>query len=208
MLKTSVAKKIWMGISGLFLISFLVIHLSINLLLIYPGKEAFENAVHFMATNPFIRIMEPVLFLGFIFHILSGIWLEWNNRKKRPVGYNQYDRGAVTTWAAANMIWTGLFVLVFLVVHLINYWYQFKIVGVEDHYELVISLFDSPVYTLFYVLAFIALGVHLSHGFQSAFQSVGAPREKFHKCLRTVGYIFSFIIAIGFSIIAIYFYLK
>ncbi len=206
MLKTSVAKKIWMGISGLFLVTFLVVHLSINLLLIYPGKEAYESAVHFMATNPFIRIMEPVLFLGFLFHIIMGIYLEWNNRKTRSVGYQVYNRSAVTTWAAANMIWTGLFVLVFLVVHLINYWYKFKFTDVKDHYELVASLFDNIYYTVFYILAFIALAVHLSHGFQSAFQSIGTPREKFHKCLKTLGYIFAWVVGLGFSSIALYLY--
>jgi succinate dehydrogenase / fumarate reductase cytochrome b subunit len=208
MIKTSVAKKITMALSGLFLVVFILVHLGINLTLVYPGKEAFEKAVHFMGTNPFIRIMEPVLFFGFIYHIAMGIYLEWNNRKNRPVNYAKYDGQAVASWASRNMIWTGLFVLLFLVFHFYNYYVPFKFQDVHDHYAVVTGLFDSPFYTLFYVLAFTGLGIHLSHGFQSAFQSLGAPREKLHRCLTVLGNLLAVVVAVGFSSIAIYFYLN
>lgn len=206
--KTSVAKKIAMALSGLFLITFILIHLAINLILIYPGKEAFEAAVKFMETNPFIQVMQPILFFGFIFHILMGIYLEWTNRSKRPDSYIKNNPGAASSWASRNMIRTGLFVLLFLVVHLINYFLPFKTQEITDHYELVIELFKNPIYTFFYILSFIALGLHLSHGFQSAFQSMGTPREKCNKVLVTIGNIIAFIVAIGFSFIAIYFYIN
>ncbi len=206
MLKTSVAKKIAMALSGFLLMMFIVIHLSINLTMIWPGKETFEEAVHFMATNPFIRVMEPVLFFGFIFHISMGIYLELKNRANRPVGYASYDGGAVASWASRNMIWTGLFVLLFLIFHFWNYYIPFKSGEVHDHYALVTGLFKNPVYTVFYVLAFIALGLHLSHGFESAFQSVGVPREKCYKWIHWCGQCFAWIVGLGFSTIAIYFY--
>ncbi len=206
MLKTSVAKKIAMALSGLFLIVFILIHLSINLSLIYPGKEAFEKAVRFMGTNPLIRIMEPVLFFGFIFHIAMGIYLEWTNRKRRSVKYEKYDGSAVASWASRNMIWTGLFVLLFLIFHFYNYYVPFKFQDVHDHYAIVTGLFDSPFYTVLYVLAFVSLGFHLSHGFQSAFQSLGAPREKCHRITVILGNILAVIVALGFSFIALYFY--
>jgi succinate dehydrogenase / fumarate reductase cytochrome b subunit len=104
------------------------------------------------------------------------------------------------------MIWTGLTVLLFLILHLLNYFVPFKTQDIPDHYALVIGLFKNPVYTLVYVLAFIALGIHLSHGFQSAFQSLGTPREKCHKALTVTGNIIAFIVAFGFSFIALYFY--
>jgi succinate dehydrogenase / fumarate reductase cytochrome b subunit len=206
LLKTSVAKKIAMALSGLFLVMFIFIHLAINLTLIYPGKEAFDAAVEFMATNPFIQVMQPVLFLGFIFHIAMGIYLEWTNRSKRPVKYVNNNPGAAASWASRNMIWTGSLVLLFLVIHFANYFIPFKTQEIHDHYALVTGLFKNPVYTLLYVLAFIGLGIHLSHGFQSAFQSLGTPREKCNKALVLCGNIIAYIVAIGFSAIAIYFY--
>ncbi len=205
-LKTSVAKKVAMALSGLFLVLFILVHLAINLTLIYPGKEAFDAAVEFMGTNPLIQIMQPVLALGFIFHISMGIYLEWNNRSKRSVKYVNNNPKVASSWASRNMIWTGLFVLLFLIIHLLNYFVPFKTQEVSDHYVLVTGLFKSPVYTLIYVLAFISLGIHLSHGFQSAFQSLGTPRQKCHKFIVYSGNLFAFLVALGFSAIAIYFY--
>ncbi len=205
-LKSSVAKKMALAIAGLFLVLFLFVHLAINLTLIYPGKEAFDSAVEFMATNPFIQVMQPVLFLVFAFHIYMGIYLELTNQTKRSVKYIKNNPGAASTWASRNMIWTGLMILGFLLLHLYNYFLPFKTQDVADHYQLVISLFKNPVYTLIYVLAFISLGLHLSHGFQSAFQTLGTPREKCNKTLVILGNIVALIIAIGFSSIAIYFY--
>ncbi len=148
-LKTSVAKKIAMALSGLFLVMFIFIHLAINLTLIYPGKEAFDAAVEFMATNPLIQVMQPILFLGFIFHIGMGIYLEWTNRSKRPVKYVKNNPGAAASWASRNMIWTGSLVLIFLVIHFANYFIPFKTQEITDHYALVTGLFkDNPVYTL------------------------------------------------------------
>ncbi len=206
LLKTSVAKKVAMALSGLFLVLFVLLHLAINLTLIYPGKEAFDAAVEFMATNPFIQIMQPILFLTFLFHIGMGIYLEWTNKSKRSVKYVNNNPGAASSWASRNMIWTGLFVFLFLIIHLFNYFVPFKTQDVPDHYELVIRLFKNPYYTILYVMAFIALGVHLSHGFQSAFQTLGIPREKCNRALDITGKIIAVIVAVGFSAIAIYFY--
>ncbi len=208
MLNTSVAKKIAMAVSGLFLVSFILLHLSINLTLIWPGREVFEKAVHFMGTNLFIRIMEPILFLGFAFHIVMGIYLEWKNAGNRPVKYQKYNASAVASWASRNMIWTGLFILFFLIVHFYNYYIPFRYGHVESHYDLVTGLFKNPVYTILYILAFVALGFHLSHGVESAFQSLGYRREVFRKYIKPLGYFIAYLVAIGFSAIALYFYFK
>ncbi len=207
-LKSSVAKKVAMALSGLFLVLFIFVHLAINLTLIYPGKEAFDAAVDFMGTNPLIQVMQPILFLGFIFHLAMGIYLELQNRGNRPVKYAKNNPGAAASWASRNMIWTGLGVLVFLLVHLYNYFIPFKTEEIADHYALVIGLFKNPVFTFLYVFAFISLGIHLSHGFQSAFQSLGTPREKCNKGLSILGKIIAYVVAIGFSAIALYFYFK
>jgi len=206
MLNTSVAKKIAMAVSGLFLVSFILLHLSINLTLIWPGREAFEKAVHFMGTNIFIRIMEPILFAGFLFHIGMGIYLEWKNYGNRPEKYQKYNASAVASWASRNMIWTGLLLLVFLIVHFYNYYVPFRYGEVHSHYDLVTGLFKNPFYTILYILAFVALGFHLSHGFESALQSLGYRREKYHKYAKRIGNLIAFVVAAGFSLIAIYFY--
>jgi succinate dehydrogenase / fumarate reductase cytochrome b subunit len=205
-LKSSVAKKITMALSGLFLIVFIFVHLAINIALIYPGKEAFDAAVEFMGTNPIIQIMQPILFLGFIVHISMAIYLELGNRANRPVNYAKLNAGAAASWASRNMIWTGLGVLVFLLLHFYNYFIPFKTEEIADHYALVISLFKNPIFTAIYIFAFVSLGIHLSHGFQSAFQSLGVPREEFNKPLVVMGNIVALIVAFGFSAIAIYFY--
>ncbi len=205
-LKTSVAKKIMMAVSGLFLVLFVLVHLAINLTLIYPGKEAFDAAVEFMGTNPFIQIMQPVLFLGFIIHFSLALYLELTNRSKRPVNYVNNNPGASSSWASRNMIWTGLFVVLFLVLHLINYFVPFKTQEIHDHYALVTGLFKNAIFTIIYILAFISLGIHISHGFQSAFQSLGTSREKWNKTLVLIGNIIALLVAFGFSAIAIYFY--
>ncbi len=205
-LKSSVEKKMGLALAGLFLVFFLFVHLAINLTLIYPGKEAFDAAVEFMATNPFIQLMQPILFLVFAFHIYMAIYLELTNRSKRSVKYVKNNPGANSSWVSRNMIWTGLMIFGFLLLHLYNYFLPFKTQNISDHYELVISLFKNPVYTFIYVLAFVALGLHLSHGFQSAFQTFGVPREKCNRPLVICGNIISIILAVGFSAIAIYFY--
>jgi len=207
-LKTTVAKKVALALAGLFLVLFLFVHLAINLTLIYPGKEAFEEAVHFMDTNPLIQLMQPVLFLVFAFHIYMGIYLELTNQTKRSVKYVKNNPGANSTWVSRNMIWTGLMILGFLLIHLYNYFLPFKTQEIADHYELVTGLFKNAGYVIIYVLAFIALGLHLSHGFQSAFQTLGVNREKWNRILVVIGNIVSFVLAFGFSFIAIYFYFK
>ncbi len=207
-LKTTVAKKVTMALAGLFLVLFLFVHLAINLTLIYPGKDAFDEAAHFMGTNPLIQLMQPVLFLAFAIHISIGIYLELTNQTKRSVKYVKNNPGANSSWVSRNMIWTGLMVFGFLLIHLYNYFLPFKTQEINDHYELVTSLFKNAGFVIIYVLTFIALGLHLSHGFQSAFQTLGVNREKWNHILVIIGNIISFIIAFGFSFIAIYFYFK
>jgi len=202
---SSLGKKIVMSLSGLFLITFLLVHLAINLTL-FIGADTFNEASHFMATNPFIQVMQYVLAAGFIFHIAMGIRLELKNRASRPIKYAKNNAAANSGWASRNMVVTGILVLLFLVLHLKDFFIKIKFGEVHDDYELVTQLFKNPLYVLIYVIAFILLGIHLSHGFQSAFTSVGARAPKYLKCIKNVGMAFSYLIALGFSVISIYFY--
>ncbi|MDH3322069.1 MAG: succinate dehydrogenase cytochrome b subunit [Flavobacteriaceae bacterium] len=202
---SSLGRKIVMSLSGFFLIIFLLVHLGINLTL-FAGADTFNAASHFMATNPLIQVMQYVLAAGFIFHIVMGIKLELQNRASRPVKYAKNNAAANSGWASRNMIVTGILVLLFLVLHLKDFFVPIKFGEVHDDFQLVTELFKNPMYVILYVIAFVLLGIHLSHGFQSAFTSIGARAPKYLKCIKNTGMAFSYFIALGFSVIAIYFY--
>lgn len=217
---SSIGRKFMMALTGFFLMVFLLVHLGVNLTLfagntdcagtLLPKEEViFNQASHFMATNPLIQIMQYVLAFGFIYHIILGIILTRKNLKargKERYAVNQFS--ANTPFNSRTMIYTGLLILVFLLIHLYNYFYPIKFGSVPDDYILVTELFKSPLYTLIYVVAFILLGLHLSHGFASAFQSVGVNHRIYTPVIKIVGKAYFICIAIGFAAIAIYFYFK
>ena len=157
---SSIGKKVVMSLSGLFLISFLCVHLTLNLFLIFDNSgELFNVGANFMATNPVIKIVEPILALGFIIHIIWASVLTLQNQKARPVKYNQRNQSQNATWASRNMYILGAMVLIFLVIHLYNFWWNIKfpslgtplteaVVGgveMEDTYALVAGLFKSSI---------------------------------------------------------------
>lgn len=217
-LTSSIGKKVIMSLSGLFLIAFLCVHLTLNLFLIFDNQgELFNQGAYFMATNPVIKIAEPILALGFIIHIVWASILTLQNRKARPVGYAKSCQSCNATWASRNMYILGALILVFLVIHLYNFWWNIKITGtlsqvvvrgveMEDTYKLVAGLFKSNIiYCIVYIIGSILLGLHLTHGFWSAFQSMGFSNDLWRKRLERLAYIFAIIFAVGFSIIPLYF---
>lgn len=205
---SSVARKFWMAITGVFLVVFLVVHLTINLFL-FVGPELFNEGSHFMATNPLIQVMQYVLAAGFIVHIVMGIKLTMQNKAARPIGYAYENAAVSSSWASRNMIYTGGLVLVFLLLHMRHFFYELKFTdNVTDDYILVTSLFSIWYYALFYVLAFVGLGIHLNHGFQSAFQTIGWKNSQWKGILQTIGSLYSILITVGFSAIAIWFFLN
>lgn len=222
-LTSSIGKKFILSLSGLFLIAFLCVHLALNLLLIVDNSgELFNIGAHFMATNPIIKIIEPILAIGFIIHIFLASILTLQNRSARPIKYDLRRQSNNCTWSSRNMYILGGLVLIFLVIHLWNFWWNIKFpslgtplaettvngVDMEDTYRLVSGLFKSSIiYCLLYILGGIFLGLHLTHGFWSAFQSIGFSNQIWRKRLECVAKIFAFIIAIGFSIIPLYFML-
>lgn len=203
---TSIAKKFIMALSGLFLIVFLLVHLSINLLLLSDDQALFNEASHFMATNPLILIMQYVLALGFAVHILSGVALTVQNQLARPKSYANNKPSENSSIESRTMIVSGILVLLFLVLHMRNFFYHIKFGHVPEggDYMLVSDLFDIWYYTMIYVASFVILGFHLNHGFQSAFQSVGANNKTWAPFWKKLGTIYSVAVAGGFSIIALY----
>jgi succinate dehydrogenase / fumarate reductase cytochrome b subunit len=209
----SITKKITMSIIGLFLAVFLVVHLSINLLML-NGDEgvAFAAAAEFMGTNFLIKIFEKVLFAAFILHIVLGIFLWWYNRQSRPVRYVKQS-ASKTSPGSKFMIHTGIIVLIFLVLHFIHFYFvKIGIVAVpegaadkHDFYHMAINLFQMPLYSIIYILSFIGLGIHMNHAFQSAFQSLGLEHTKYTGAIKAFSTLYAILITIGFSIIPIYF---
>ncbi|WP_185855947.1 succinate dehydrogenase cytochrome b subunit [Blattabacterium cuenoti] len=207
-IQSSVGSKIVMAMTGFFLMSFLLLHLSVNLFL-FSGEESFNEAVSFMRKNVIVKILEYVLALGFIVHILFGIRLHFKNRKSRG-NRNYAMQQSISSFGSRTMIYTGFLILCFLVLHLMNFMIPMKYSSnhnLNSDYNVVISLFKNPIYTFLYVFSFLILGIHLNHGFQSSFQSLGLSNKKRLYWIQKLGCIYFWIICSGFSIIAIWFFL-
>lgn len=221
-LMASIGRKFLMSITGLFLVMFIGVHLTVNLLLIFDDSgELFNVGAHFMATNPMIKIMEPLLGLGFMIHIIWSFFLEYQNWKARPVKYHKQDLSGASSWASRNMLILGALVLVFLIIHIINFFWVIKFnphelgtvvidgVEMEDTYTLVADIFKGSVlYDIFYIIGGILLGLHLTHGFWSAFQTLGLNNKNWMSRLQFLAKVFAFVIAAGFAIIPLYFLIK
>ena len=209
---SSIGKKLIMSISGLFLMIFLVVHLIANgTSLISP--EAFEAACEFMSM-PLIKIMVPVLAAGFVVHIIYASYLTITNLKAR--GNERYavsHTGKSDSWAAKNMFVLGIIVLGFLAFHLTHFWAKMQLpefLGqeAEDPNMLMEQIFGSLYFTIAYIVWFIALWFHLSHGFWSAFQTLGANNSIWIKRWQVVAQVYATVVVAGFIIIALNAYLK
>lgn len=213
---SSIGRKLLMSLSGLFLVVFLIIHLSINLLLLVPdGGQMFNVAANFMAL-PLIKYgLQPVLFAGFIIHIIYAAILTAQNNKAR--GSAKYASGNNTKdvmWASKNMFVLGLTVSAFLVVHLVDFWVPLQIThgatsitidGVEMHntYALVNAALAEGWRVALYVVGALGLTIHLTHGFWSAFQTLGLSNNIWRKRWTVIGIAFAWIVGLGFALIAI-----
>ncbi|RME03260.1 MAG: succinate dehydrogenase [Planctomycetota bacterium] len=206
----SVGKKISMSLTGLFLCLFLVVHLSGNLLLLKnDGGVAFNQYSEFMSTNPLIRISEIILAAAFLVHIITAILLSLQNQEARPDRY-VLDRSYVhTSFASRTMIYTGSLVFIFLVIHLKTFFVPHRLFHSEQTmYQTVKLAFENPFYTGFYVVAMVLLTLHLWHGFQSAFQSLGLRHRRYTPLIEKLGMGFSILIPLGFGLIPLYFFFR
>ena len=212
---SSLGKKYLMALTGLFLCSFLVIHFLGNITL-YTNPVQFNEYTRFMSSNPIIRVMEIVLVAGFLTHIIDGIMLTRANKKAQPVKYAMDKKQS--SWYSRNMGLTGTIILVFLILHLQSFWYEYKFGEVlmtvdsngdeiKDMFTIVKTAFSEWWYSAIYILAMILLGAHLNHGFQSAFQSVGLRHKKYTPTIKMLGTGFSISITIGFISFPIYFFI-
>lgn len=207
---SSIARKAFMGAAGLFLATFLLVHLGINLLLLYrDGGVAFSAAARFMVTNPVIKVMELVLFSAFFIHILLGFVTTAYNRKARPERYVVRNDSEAALFSK-YMMHSGIIVLLFLSLHFLDF-YLVKIglvsppegIAREDLYRQALYLFSSPWYSLLYSGCMIVLGMHLHHAIQSALQTFGIQHAGFQQVLTITGILYAIVVAGGFALVPI-----
>lgn len=205
LLHSSIGRKALVALAGLFLCGFLVTHLAGNLFLLV-GEDAFNRYAETLETNPLLIPAEIALAGLFLLHILVSLKLRYDNAAARPVAYAAGLEGkGARTWGSRTMAVSGLLVLAFLVVHIRTFKFGDKPEGL---YRLVMAAFSNPLYGLFYVAAMGGLGLHLSHGFQSAFQTLGANHPKYTPWIKRLGLAFALAIAGGFAALPVWAYLK
>ncbi|MFT6002591.1 MAG: succinate dehydrogenase / fumarate reductase cytochrome b subunit [Flavobacteriales bacterium] len=222
-LNSSIGRKFAMALSALFLMVFILQHFAINILSVL-SPDTFNKASHFMGTFWAVQyLLQPVLIFGVIFHFVMGFVLEIKNNNARKVSYAKNNGGANSTWMSRNMIWSGGFILVFLVIHMIDFWVHE--IGVKyvagdmtglinpadptsgfRYYEELVVKFEPIWRVALYCVGFAFLALHLLHGFGSAFQSVGA-NNKYTKALKGVSKVYAIGIPVGFIFIALYHHL-
>jgi succinate dehydrogenase / fumarate reductase cytochrome b subunit len=216
--QSSLTKKYVMALAGLFLITFLFVHLSINALLLLPDPtyELYNKVAHFMGTNIFIKVFEVVLFGGFFIHMIYGVVLQIQNWIARPVRY-KVEGWSHTSFFSKFMIHTAVIIMVFLVIHLIDFYIRAKFLGQAGEIlydgksyhnlgQMVIDKFQFTGVVIMYIIGFIILGFHLHHGFESAFQSLGLEHDKYTPFLKFLSLIISIILPAGYTLIALAIY--
>lgn len=214
-LGSSIGRKLLMSLSGLFLCSFLVIHMAGNFqLLKSDGGQAFNEYAYFMTHNPLIKTVSYLLYFTILLHAIDGLGLAYRNRAARTQKYAiSAQKGS--SWASRNMAILGSIILVFLIIHMKSFWFAYKFGdipndqwGHRDLYSVVVAAFSQWWYVLLYIIALIALAYHLLHGFQSAFQTLGINHKKYTPIIHTVGWVFTIIISLGFAAQPLFIFLK
>ncbi|MBB3123440.1 MULTISPECIES: succinate dehydrogenase cytochrome b subunit [Mesoflavibacter] len=215
-LNSSIGRKVAMALSAFFLMIFILQHFAINILSVF-SPDTFNEVSHFMGTFWLIQfVLQPVLIFGVVFHFIMGFVLEIKNKKARQISYAKNNGSANSTWMSRNMIWSGGFILVFLIIHFIDFWFpeiNTKYIvgdmsgtlpnGEFRYYEELVHKFEPIWRVALYCLGFVFLALHLLHGFNSAFQSVGA-NNKYTKGLKGFGKAYAILIPLGFIFIALF----
>lgn len=215
-IKSSVGRKVAMALSGFFLVFFLLQHLAINMLSIL-SPDLFNEVSHFMGTNPIVQFgLQPVLLFGVLFHLATGIILELQNKKARPVQYAYNKPETNSSWMSRNMVITGIMIMLFLGVHFYDFWipeinakfiqqdWSGTMDGVEGfkYFTELHHKMSDPIRSGIYTVAFIFLSLHLQHGFASMFQSMGLRHPKRTVMLEKIGKGYAIIIPALFIVIA------
>jgi len=219
-LSSTLGKKLIMALTGLFLVMFLTGHLLGNMQLFKDdGGQAFNEYAKFMTTNPLIKILSYVTYFSVLFHVINSVRLTLNNWKSRPVSYAVNRRGENSDWSSRNMGILGTLILIFLIIHMRSFWYEMHY-GVmpmveyegggqiKDLYIITAAAFKELWYVILYVICMFALGYHLVHGFQSAFQTLGLTHPKYTPLVKFLGFAYAVIVPLLFAAMPVFLYLK
>jgi len=214
-INSTLGQKMIMSLTGLFLISFLLVHLTGNLMLFKSDNGAAFNAyANFMSTSSFILLAEIILILGFGFHIYTAWRLTRYNKQVRPQAYI-YHSNVNSSWTARNMGFVGSMILIFLLIHLYNFWFKYKFQtdiplvangDYKDLYWFVKMTFTKEWWiSILYIVAMVFFGLHLAHGFESSLQTLGIQHKKYTPMLKKVGILIAIVIPASFAIMPLYF---
>ena len=220
---SSIGRKLTMGLTGIFLITFLIVHMGINACMwaavYFPDDhgEMFNKAANFMGSMVLIRIIEIGLFLFIFLHIIQGYMLTVYNRGKRAVGYAVDYGSKGSKWYSRSMGLLGTLILLFLIIHWLHFWIPSRFTGIEEveyngvkmhnMFALMQTTFQQLWVVILYVLGCISLGYHLAHGFQSAFKTLGVHNKRYQIMLSGLGYGFSIVVPFVFAMMPITMYL-
>jgi succinate dehydrogenase / fumarate reductase, cytochrome b subunit len=226
---SSIGKKFAMGLTGLFLITFLIVHCTINAMIFFnDGGQSFNHWGHFMGSNLIIRTMEIGLFVGLVLHIVQGLMLWKQNRDARPVKYAVYAANTNSKWYSRSMGLLGTLLLLFLILHLYHFWTPSRFGGIGNihsleettladynneavhnlYLEMQVIFQNNLLVVILYILGVFSLGWHLLHGFQSAFQTLGVQHKRYTPIIKTLGVAYSIIVPLIFALMPLAFYLN
>jgi len=201
-LGTAVGKKLLMAVTGLSFCGFLGAHLAGNLTL-YGGADAFNSyAEHLHSLGPLLTVAELGLLALFVVHVLTGLVLFFQNLKARPQRYAVDRCAGGRTLGSRTMPYTGLLILLFIIYHLMNFHFVDK--SGTTIFAIVAGTFASPVHMVLYIAAMVVVALHVSHGFWSLFQTLGANHPKYMPAIKVLGLLFALVVAVGFGFIPIY----
>ena len=204
------------GLSGFFLVLFLLGHLLGNLQLFIPGEDGqkqFNEYALFMTTNPAVKILSVLTYSSIILHTVLTLFLVFQSSSARDVKYLQSSGNANSTWGSKNMAVLGTLILVFIVIHMKSFWYEmhFGVIGLDpwgnkDLHTVTVTAFNELWYVLFYVLSMVVLAAHLKHGVESVFQTLGIKTRRYVALIHKTAYGFALIVPAVFASIPIYLY--
>ena len=213
---STIFRKTLAGLSGLFLVLFLLGHLLGNLQLFIPGEDGqkqFNEYALFMTTNPAVKILSVLTYSTIILHTILTLFLVFQSSNARDVKYLQSSGNANSTWGSKNMAVLGTLILVFIVIHMKSFWYEmhFGVIGLDpwgnkDLHTVTVTAFNELWYVLFYVLSMVVLAIHLKHGVESVFQTLGIKTRRYVSLIHKAAYGFALIVPAAFASIPIYLY--
>ena len=211
LIKSSLARKVTMALSGLFLVFFLLFHCTVNMTSVF-SPDTYNEFSHFLGTNFVVQVfMQPILVFGVIFHFIMGFILEIKNRSSRNIKYTMYKGGANASWVSRNMIISGAVILAFIGLHFADFFipelvHKYIQTNPEDptrYYPELLHKFENPIRIGLYVVSFVLLAMHLWHGFASAFQSMGV-NNKYTVSLKSLTKVFAIVVPAAFIFIALF----